>query len=505
MNSNDPLSRRRAPIDIAPEEFRALGHALVDRVAALLESMRTRPVTPDAVPHVIRERLQADLPLPAQGSDPAKILERATSLLIDNSLYNGHPRFWGYITSSPAPIGMLADLLASAVNPNVGGWKLSPIASEIEAQTIRWIAELIGYPTSCGGLLTSGGNVANFIGLLAARAAKVRWNVRERGLHFDSAEQHIIYASAEAHTWLQKAADIFGFGTDSIAWIPTDPAQRIDVEALRLRMERDRESGHRPLMVVGSAGTVSTGAIDPLGELAAMCRENDIWFHVDGAYGGFAAALPEAPDDLKALAEADSIAVDPHKWLYAPLEAGCALVRDPEALFNAFSYHPPYYHFEEAAINYFDHGLQNSRGFRALKVWLALQQVGREGYVQMIRDDIKLAEALYRRVADYPELEPCSQNLSITTFRYVPTDLRVRGDSAASAEYLDQLNEEILQRIERSGEAFVSNAVINGVFTLRPCVVNFRTTLEDILALPEIVVRLGREADRTLRQQARIM
>jgi glutamate/tyrosine decarboxylase-like PLP-dependent enzyme len=244
---------------------------------------------------------------------------------------------------------------------------------------------------------------------------------------------------------------------------------------------------------------VSTGAVDPLFEIAEICREAGIWFHVDGAYGAFAAAVTGTPRDLQALRLADSVAVDPHKWLYAPLEAGCILARDPEKLRNAFAYHPPYYHFGEEATNYVDFGPQNSRGFRALKVWLALQQVGRDGYVQMIGDDIRLSERLFAAVAAHPELEACTQGLSISTFRYVPADLRSQSKSAGAAAHLNALNEALLERIQSSGEAFVSNAVVRGRYLLRACIVNFHTAAADVDALPEIVARLGREIDAGMR------
>jgi glutamate/tyrosine decarboxylase-like PLP-dependent enzyme len=271
----------------------------------------------------------------------------------------------------------------------------------------------------------------------------------------------------------------------------------MDTTALRKQIRDDLAAGDRPFMVVGAAGSVSTGVVDPLPEIAAVCREYDLWFHVDGAYGGFAAALPDAPPEIRGLSEADSAAVDPHKWLYAPIEAGCALVRDPARLREAFAYHPPYFHFGVEAINYFDHGPQNTRGFRALKVWLALQQVGREGCVQMISDDIRLAQELHRRVSAHPELQAFTQDLSITTLRYVPADLQPGPDEVEA--YLNQLNTELLTRLQQSGEAYVSNAVIGGKFVLRACVVNFRTSLADIAALPEIVTRMGREADAALR------
>jgi glutamate/tyrosine decarboxylase-like PLP-dependent enzyme len=291
---------------------------------------------------------------------------------------------------------------------------------------------------------------------------------------------------------VQKAADLCGIGTDAIRWIPTGPDLRIDTGALRTAMQRDRDAGDRAMMVIGTAGTVSTGAVDPLAELAGICRETGTWLHVDGAYGAFAAAVPGTPSDLQALRLADSVAMDPHKWLYAPLEAGCIVVRDPETLRRAFSYHPPYYHFGEEATNYVDFGPQNSRGFRALKVWLALQQVGREGYVRMIGDDIRLSERLHARVREHPELEAFTQALSITTFRYVPADLRTRVGEPDAEQYLNALNEALLERIQGSGEAFVSNAVVRGCYLLRACIVNVHTREVDVDALPEIVVRLGR-------------
>jgi len=487
---------RTAPLAMSAKEFRTLGTALVDRIANFLDSLPQRPVTPAESPSAVREALGAELPLPERGTDPGELLNRAADLLFEHSLFNGHPRFWGYVTSSAAPIGALGDLLAAAVNPNTGAWLLSPIASEIEAQTVRWIAEMLGYPTDCGGLFVSGGNMANLVCFLAARQAKAGTNVRVNGVN----GTHLrAYCSTETHTWIQKAADIAGLGTNAIRWIPSDAAQRMNPDALQKQITADLAAGDRPFLVVGNAGTVGTGAVDPLPALAAIAREFDLWFHIDGAYGGLAAVLPDAQPEFAAIHEADSIAVDPHKWLYAPLEAGCALVRDPEKLRDAFAYHPVYYHFGVEAINYFDLGPQNSRGFRALKVWLALQQVGREGYVRMISDDIGLARELFNCLSQYPQLEPLTHSLSITTFRYVPSGLDP--DDGAAAGYLDKLNEALLTRLQNSGEAYISNAVINGKYALRACIVNFRTALSDILALPPLVVRIGNACDQELRPE----
>ena len=487
-----PAAARETPLAMSPEEFRRLGHELVDRVAEHLATMRERPVTRATSSAELRRLLDADAPLPARGADAGTLLRDAAELLAEHSLFNAHPRFFGYITASPAPIGMLGDLLAAAMNPNVGSWTLGPVATEIEAQTVRWISELLGFPTDGGGLLVSGGNMANTVGFLAARAARAGWDLRAGGMRAADGRQLRVYGSAEMHTWIQKAADVAGLGTDAVRWIATDDAQRMDVAALRRAIDADVAAGDRPLLVVGTAGTVSTGAVDPLREIAALCREKELWFHVDGAYGGFAAALPDASDDLRALALADSVAVDPHKWLYAPLEAGCALVRDPRHLRDAFSYHPPYYNFESDVTNYVDYGPQNSRGFRALKVWLALRQAGREGYVRSIGDDVRLSERLAERLRAHPEFEVLTQQLSITTFRWLPAELRDAADEA-SHRRADALHDRLLGRIERSGEAFVSRAVVRGRVALRACIVNFNTTAADVDMMPEIVARLGRE------------
>ena len=490
---------RVAPIAMQPDQFRRVGHELVERLAEFLETLPGRPVTRSESPEAVRALLGGDCKLPEHGADADELLRSTAELLFDHSLFNGHPRFLGYVTSSPAPIGMLADFLAAAVNANVGAWRLAPVASEIEAQAVRWIAELIGYPEGCGGLFVSGGNMANIAGLLAARAAAASWDVRRLGLDAQMARPLRVYASPETHTWIQKATDIAGLGTDAIRWIPTADDLRMDVAALREALERDRHAGEQPLMVVGTAGSVSTGTVDPLFEIADLCRETGVWLHVDGAYGAFAAAVPDSPHDLQALRLADSVALDPHKWLYAPLEAGCILVRDPATLRHAFSYHPPYYHFGQEATNYVDFGPQNSRGFRALKVWLALRQVGRAGYAGMIGDDIRLSRRLHERVKDHPELEAFTQSLSINTFRFVPVDLRRETGTVGAEVYLNELNEALLEEIQGSGEAFVSNAVVQGRYLLRPCIVNFNTGESDVDAIPEIVCRLGRHLDARMR------
>jgi aromatic-L-amino-acid/L-tryptophan decarboxylase len=279
--------------------------------------------------------------------------------------------------------------------------------------------------------------------------------------------------------------------------VPVDDSLAMDLTALARMIADDRAAGHRPAVVVGTAGSVSTGAIDPLPEIAALCRREKLWFHVDGAYGAPAAMLDDAPAALRALSLGDSVAVDPHKWLYSPIEAGCALVRRPEQLHDAFVFHPPYYRFEGDAedppTNFHEWGPQNSRGFRALKVWMTIRQVGRDGYRRMLADDIALARELHELTRRHDELEAFTCSLSIATFRYVPTGRRLSDDR------LNALNTAILARLQREGHVYLSNAVIGGRFALRACIVNFRTTYVDVEAVSEIVARTGRAVDAELR------
>ncbi len=284
-------------------------------------------------------------------------------------------------------------------------------------------------------------------------------------------------------------------GSNSIRWIESDDLQRMNLDILKETIAKDVQDGCRPMMVIGTAGDVSTGVVDDLSGIAAICKSHDLWFHVDGAYGAPAAIVPRVKDQFKGLEEADSIALDPHKWLYCPLEAGCALVKNPQHLIDTFSSQPEYYNFnigdEGLTHNFYEYGLQNSRGFRALKVWLTLKQIGREGYVKTIEEDIALSELLYELAVAHPELEAVSQNLSITTLRYVP----LRGIPEGEEEpYLNTLNEELLNELQLGGEAFLSNAVIKKKYCLRSCIVNFRTTEEDIRETVELIVKLGRKA-----------
>jgi glutamate/tyrosine decarboxylase-like PLP-dependent enzyme len=493
-----PATSEHPASDLGTDEFREAGHRLVDALADFYQSLGTRRVTPGETVRALRELLPPR-PLPEHGRPAAGLLAEITPFLIEHSLHNGHPRFFGYITSSAAPLGALADLLAAGINQNCGLRDLSPAANEIEMQSVQWLAELVGYPSPCGGIMVSGGNMANILALLAARHAKLGPDVRREGLRSARGRPRI-YASTGTHTWLQKAVDVAGLGTEAVRWIAVDRDQRIDTTGLPEAIAADRAAGELPFLLIGTAGNVSTGAVDALDELAAISSEHGLWFHVDGAYGAPAACLAEAPAALKALDQADSLALDPHKWLYAPIEVACTLVRDPNALRDAFSFRPPYYRLGDEAdlgsLDYFEHGLQNTRGFRALKVWLGLQQAGRAGYERQIRGNIALAVRLAELVRRTPRLETGTQHLSIATFRYRPADA---GASPEWRTWLDELNRQLLVDLQRGGEAYLSNAVLDEGYFLRACIVNFRTRESNIDGLVASVLRCGQAVEARLR------
>lgn len=492
---------RESPVEMSRDDFKKIGVQLVDVISNFIGAIHEKPVTTGESPKQIQQLL-GNASLPEDGIAVSEIVTRSSDLLLEHSLLNGHPKFFGYITSSPTPIGALADFLAAAVNPNVGANILSPMATAIEKQTVKWLSEFIDAPASCGGILVSGGNMANFTAFLAARTAKAPKSLKEDGLA-NTAGEMVFYCSKATHTWIEKAAVLFGHGTKAIRWIATDTANKMNTAILEQTINDDLKTGKKPFLVIGNAGDVSTGVVDDLSAIATICKAHDLWFHIDGAYGVPAAIIPAYKKLFEGIRDADSIALDPHKWLYAPLEAGCTLVKDPQHLIDTYSSHPAYYNFssheEEPSLNYYEFGFQNSRGFRALKVWMALQQVGKNGYIKMIEDDIALAELLFDEAKKHPELEAVSQNLSITTFRYIPPAYAYQENE--SQDQLNTLNEKLLNKLQEAGEVFLSNAVVHGKYCLRACIVNFRTSKNDIHEVIEIVVREGRKAHETLQKK----
>jgi glutamate/tyrosine decarboxylase-like PLP-dependent enzyme len=366
----------------------------------------------------------------------------------------------------------------------------------LEHQVLRWFRELVGFPAEGGGLLVSGGSMASLTALAAARHAKAGFDVGREGLQGGRAPL-VIYLSSEGHGCLRKAARVLGIGSDHVREVPVDAAYRMDVAALQRAIAADRARGWHPLAVCASAGTVNTGAIDPLAEIAALARREDLWLHVDGAYGAPALLGKELGQELRDVALADSLALDPHKWLGVPVEAGLLLVRRAETLRAAFQLQAAYLpapggaELDEVAgpAWFSDFGFQQTRGFRALKVWAVLKHLGVEGLASRIDEAIRLARALHARVLAEPELEPLApQSLSVVCFRFAPRALR------ADEPALEDLNRRLLRRVQLGGEAFLSGTRLAGRFALRACIVNDRTREADVQALVDAVLRQGRAA-----------
>jgi aromatic-L-amino-acid decarboxylase len=413
--------------------------------------------------------------------------------LMNASRHNGHPRFFGYVASPSTPAGAYADLLASALNQNVTSWRSSPAATEVERAVVRWLAELVGYASEAFGLLTSGGSMANLTALLAAHRTHAPADTPRRGLSALKRPM-TVYASAEVHLSIPKAADILGLGREHVRAVEVDEKFRLDVRALRERIKADLRAGEvQPFCIVASAGTVNTGAVDPLEEIARVALEYGLWFHVDGAYGALAAMDRERRALFRGIDRADSLSLDAHKWLYAPVDCGCLLFREAAGAHAAFAsteadYIKVHESEERESFAFWDYGIELSRRFRALKVWMMLRYYGSRRLSGAIAHDNSLAEymgELVRAAEDFELLAPVS--LSICCFRYVPQGFRSKMDAAQSAEErealeleLDEINARIMRAVQRGGRAYLSNATLRGRFSLRACITNFRTTRADI-------------------------
>lgn len=476
-----------ADLDWGPGRARDLTGAMLDLWCELLERMREMPVAPP-VDEAGTARAAA-LPVPEQPLTTAELAGLLRPLVLEHSTLCGHPGFMAYVSGSGTVPGAAADLLAAGLNPNVGGWTISPAATELELHLMRWLAERFGLPAGAGGLMTSGGAASNLTALKAARDARTDGDVRRDGV---DGLRLVLYASEEAHATIAEAADMLGLGERAVRAIATDDGYRMRLDDLRRAVAGDLEAGMRPFAVVATAGTTATGAVDPLPAIADLCAEHGLWLHVDAAYGGAAVLAPGLRPLLTGIERADSIAFDPHKWLYTPQSSACLMVRDPRHLLRSFSIDAAYVR-DDARLsgrgtNIGELGPQWSRAFLALKVWLSLAAHGTEAYGRRIAHDVELARYLDRRVREHPDLEPmCPVTLSIACFRYAPAAAGL--DDAA----LDALNERLMIAIRRDGRAFPSNAELGGHYCLRACLVNHRTEADDIDALVDAAVRLGAE------------
>jgi aromatic-L-amino-acid/L-tryptophan decarboxylase len=476
-------------LDWDAERARALGEGAVELWAELLERLPSLPIDRGLPNGEVRDAVVREVPEEPLGGEA--LLAELRRLVFDYSMYPGHPGFMAYVSGAGTVPGAVAELVAAGLNQNLGGWRLSPAATEIELAVTRWLARQFGLPEGAGGLLVSGGAMANLVGLKAARDGRAGGDVRLSGVR--SLPSLTLYASNEVHSVVQRAADLLGLGADAVRLLPTDDLFRLRTDELSAAIDDDVAAGHRPLAVVASAGTVATGAVDPLPEIADICAERELWLHVDGAYGGPAVLADDLRDQLAGIERADSIAFDPHKWLYIPHSAGCVLLRDFSGLAVSFSVEASYLHQDLEAtgrgLDLAQLGPQFSRGFQALKVWLSLLAHGRAAYARRISHDAALARYMGELVEERSDFElAVPVGLSVCCFRYAPAGLPGGPEREA---LLDRLNERLLTAIQLDGRSYCSNAVLRGRFWLRACIVNFRTEAGDVERLLDVAAELG--------------
>jgi glutamate/tyrosine decarboxylase-like PLP-dependent enzyme len=467
------------------EAFRATCYRAVDRLIDWWSEVRERPVW-RPVPDEVKATLRA-MPPPTGPMDPAAVVDMFERLVLPYPAGNTHPRFMGWVNGSGTPVGALAELLSGALNANVGGRDHAPVY--VERQVVDWARQLFGFPEGASGLLTSGTSIATLIGLTAARQAHGPGDVRRDGLQA-SPVRLVGYASAGAHASVAKAFELLGLGHESLRSIPGGDAGGMDIGVLERTIAADQAAGLRPFCVVATAGAVNTGAIDDLEAVARTCRERGLWMHVDGAFGALAVLSPELAPRLAGIEKADSLAFDFHKWLHVPYDAGCVLVRDEPALRDAFSLRHDYLAAAERGLAggnpwYCEYGPEQSRGFRALKVWFTLLTYGLDQLGAAIARNCAQARYLGERVAAEPELELLTPVwLNIACFRY-------RGDGVPPAD-LDLLNAEIVADLHEQGVAAPSSTRVGGALAIRACLCNHRTERSDLDALVDAVLRIGR-------------
>ena len=462
----------------SPEEIRAWGDSVIELMGHYLSSLRDCKVYPDATSREIRDRLDPTLPKEGVGFD--ELLKVFRETIIPFSRQNAHPRMFGYVQSPGTPVAALADLLASFLNANLTAWRSAPAPVELERLTIDWIRQILGFGPGAAGLFLSGGSMANLTALATAREVKAVSSGRGR-----------VYASSETHHSIVKAAALLGIGRENVRLVEVDKQFKMRTDDLAAKISADLKAGYEPFFVVANAGTVNTGAVDRFPEIGEIAKRHDLWLHVDGSYGAFAILAQSVRDLFAGIERADSIALDPHKWLYLPVDVGCVIYREPEKARPAFALEAEYTRvFAEQvdeAFAFWDFGPELSRRFRALKVWMLLKGVGLHELGQAIESNLACArhfESLVLASDDFEMMAPVE--LSIFCFRHLPSRLR-----HAAPEAIDAFNEKLMVALQRDGSSYLSNAMIDGRFALRGCVLNHRTTLADMETLVDDLRRVA--------------
>jgi glutamate/tyrosine decarboxylase-like PLP-dependent enzyme len=495
----DPVGDKEKEISLDPDDWQALrrlGHRMIDDLLTYLQTVRERPVwqpLPDAVRSFLKQ------PLPEQGQSEEDVYQQFCEHILPHPMGNIHPRFWGWVIGTGTPFGMLAEMLAAGMNPNLGG--ADHVANEVEAQVLDWLKQMLAYPADASGLLVSGCSMANLVGLAVARNQKAPIDLRRQGMRALPAPM-LLYGSSEMHSSIRKAVELMGLGAEGLRQIPTDQHYRIDIAALRKQLAADKAKGFQPFCIVANAGTVNTGAFDDIEQLAAICARENLWLHVDGAFGALAALSPSHRGLVAGMQRADSLAFDLHKWMYMPLEIACILVRSEAAHRQTFALSTDYLkHGGDRGLIagnkwFSEYGLQLSRGFRALKAWMSLKTYGVARYRRLIAQNVSQARYLKALIEAEPELECMAPvSLNIVCFRYC--------DNRLATEQLNGLNQELLVRLHESGLAAPSYTTLKGQYVLRVAITNHRSRRVDFDILVREVLRLGRELRTHIRCEPR--
>jgi aromatic-L-amino-acid/L-tryptophan decarboxylase len=484
-------------IELSQAELRQAGQRVVDFIANYLDSLENEPTVPAGIsPRFLRDLLAEPVPRLPQGAQAA--LDDFIDKIAPNSARVGHPLYLGWTRTSPLGMAALSEALAAVLNQSVAVWEGAPSATEVELLVIEWIKEMSGYAPQAGGILTSGGSIANFVCLLAARSAADP-DIREQGL--SGKPPFTIYATTETHYCILKAAEMMGIGRRFVRIVPVDHEFRMQADRLEELIQSDRQAGLRPLAVTATLGTVTSGACDDLVSLSAVCKRQAVWLHVDGAYGGLAALTPEKKYLADGIQEADSLVFDPHKGLFVPFEAGCALVKNRSYLKAAFAVETDYLpnseddetiRIDDQAVEFHfrDYGPQLSRSFRALKIYITLKAYGVDRIAEALERQYNLASELadrLRTAEDFELMAPAP--LGIVAFRY--TGKRKSPETEIDFQDLDRLNMQMLREIQRGGKVFLSGARLRGNFCLRACMISHRTRLEDLDVILEEIRRVG--------------
>jgi aromatic-L-amino-acid/L-tryptophan decarboxylase len=495
--------------DMDPEAIRTLGYHAVDIMVDYLNNIPNKPILSSKKFQEMTRLLNE--PLPKDEQDPHAILEECHQKILANAVQIGHPRLLGWMLPSGTPIGAFADGIASTINQNVSV-SGSTVATTLEILVIDWMKQILGYDPKAAGILVSGGSEANLTALAVARNSKTNVDIPTQGM---SQQQNTmtIYASEEVHSCIPKAVQLLGIGTQNIRWIHTDEHYCLDIQDLKTKIQDDTTSGKHPFCVVATAGTVNTGAVDPLDKIADICRDYNLWFHIDAAYGGFTALSKTFSPALKGIDRADSVVLDPHKWLFIPYEAGCVLVKNKAAMKQTFVNDASYIHLKKnetennEEMDFSDYGIQLSRQFRALKIWMSLKQYGVQRYQHMIEQNIYLAHYLQALIQESKDFETAAPvGLSTVCFRYFPQDLRQQYTNKPEAEkekineYLNRMNRMIIEGMRTDPRILLSSTILQKQFVLRACIMNYRTTKQDIKNIIDITRELGEKEDQKLRK-----